>query len=72
MRAGLIIAGLILLAAGIWVTLGNATYRHTDTVAQFGSARIEATHEKPVPTWVGIAGIVIGGLLTIGGFTRKR
>ena len=72
MRAGLIIAGIILLVAGIWVTLGNGSYKQTDTLAQLGPARITATHEKAVPQWLGIAGIVVGGLLTIGGFARKR
>ena len=72
MRAGLIIAGIILLVAGIWVTLGNGSYKQTDTLAQLGPARITATHEKAVPQWLGIAGIVVGGLLAIGGFARKR
>ncbi|HEV2540018.1 MAG TPA: hypothetical protein VGU03_09955 [Frateuria sp.] len=71
MRAGLVIVGIVLLVAGIWVTLGKGTYRQTDTVAQLGPARIEATHEKAVPQWLGIAGIVVGGLLAIGGFAKK-
>ena len=72
MRAGFIIAGIILLVAGIWVTLGNGSYRQTDTLVQLGPAKITATHEKALPPWLGIAGIVVGGLLTIGGFARKR
>jgi hypothetical protein len=72
MRAGLIIAGIILLIAGIWVTVGNGTYKQTDTVAQLGPAKIEATHDKAVPQWLGIAGIVVGGLLMVGGFASKR
>jgi hypothetical protein len=72
MRAGLIIVGIILLIAGIWVTVGNGSYKQTDTVAQLGPAKIEATHEKAVPQWLGIAGIVIGGLLVIGGMVRKN
>ena len=73
MRLGLIIAGIILLLAGIWVTFGNGTYRDTDTVAQLGPAKIEATHHEAVPKWLGIGGIVVGGVLLIGGVaTRKR
>lgn len=72
MRIALIIAGIILLVAGIWVTLGNGHYQQTSTVAQLGPAKIEATHEKAVPQWVGIAGIVAGALLAIGGFTSKH
>ena len=72
MRAGLIIAGIILLVAGIWVTVGNGSYKQTDTIAQLGSAKIEATHTKAVPQWIGIAGIVIGGLLVVGGIANKK
>ena len=71
MRAGLFIAGIILLVAGIWVIAGNGSYKQTETLAQLGSAKIEATHSKSVPQWVGIAGIVVGGLLAIGGFARR-
>ena len=72
MRAGLIVIGIVLLAAGIWVTAGNGSYKQTDTVAKLGSAQISATHDKAIPQWVGIAGIVIGGVLAIGGFVSKR
>jgi uncharacterized membrane protein YphA (DoxX/SURF4 family) len=72
MRAGLIVIGIILIAAGIWVIAGNASYRDTDTVAQIGSAKLTATHDKAIPQWAGIAAIVIGGLVAVGGFTRKN
>ncbi|GAB2553132.1 hypothetical protein [Rhodanobacter koreensis] len=72
MRAGLIIVGIILLVAGIWVVTGHASYQDTDTLLQVGSAKITATHDKGVPQWVGIAGIVVGGLLAVGGFISKR
>ena len=71
MRAVLIGLGLILVAAGIWVLAGQAFYQQTDTLVQLGSAKITATHDKAVPTWMGIAGIVVGALLAIGGFVRK-
>ena len=72
MRAGLLIAGVILLLAGLWVTFGNGSYKQTDTVAQLGPAKIEATHTKAVPQWMGIGGIVIGGLLLVGGFASNK
>jgi len=72
MRAGLIIVGIIFLVAGIWVTAGNGSYKQTDTLAQIGPAKIEATHSKAVPQWAGIAGIVVGGLLVVGGFISKK
>lgn len=72
MRAGLIIAGILFLVAGIWVVAGHASYKQTDTVVQLGSAKLTATHDKSVPQWAGIAGIVIGGLLLVGGIASKR
>jgi hypothetical protein len=72
MRTGLLVAGIIILLAGLWVTVGNGTYKQTDTVAQLGPAKIEATHTKAVPQWLGIGGIVIGGLLLVGGIASKR
>ena len=71
MRAGLIIVGIILLVAGIWIVSGHASYQDTDTLLQVGTAKITATHDKGVPQWIGIAGIVVGGLLAIGGFMKK-
>ncbi|WP_266170395.1 hypothetical protein [Dyella subtropica] len=71
MRAALIMIGLILVVAGIWVLSGHALYQETDTLVQLGSAKITATHDKAVPSWVGIAGVVVGGLLTLGGFFKK-
>jgi hypothetical protein len=72
MRTGLIIVGIILVAVGIWIVAGHASYQDTDTLLQVGSAKVTATHDKGVPQWIGIAGIVIGALLAIGGFMQKR
>ena len=72
MRAGLIIIGIILLAAGIWIVAGHAFYQDTDTLLQVGSAKITATHDKGIPQWIGIVGIVVGALVAIGGFISKR
>jgi uncharacterized membrane protein len=71
MRAGLIIVGIILLALGIWIVAGHPSYQDTDTLLQVGSAKITATHDKGVPQWIGIVGIVVGALLAIGGFLKK-
>jgi hypothetical protein len=60
-----------LLVAGIWIVSGHASYQDTDTLLQIGSAKITATHDKGVPQWIGIAGIVVGGLLAVGGFLKK-
>jgi hypothetical protein len=72
MRAGLIVVGVILLAAGIWVVVGHGSYTDTSTVAQIGSAKLTATHDRAIPSWIGIAGIVLGGLLAVGGIARRN
>ncbi|KJV37378.1 hypothetical protein [Luteibacter yeojuensis] len=72
MRAGLIVVGIILIGLGIWVVAGNGSYEKTDTVAKLGPAKIEATHDKAIPQWAGIAGIVIGGIVAVAGLTRKN
>jgi hypothetical protein len=72
MRAILIIVGLVLLAGGLWVVFGHGSYSQTDTVFQLGSAKLTATHDKAVPEWLGISGIVVGALLALGGLFSKR
>jgi hypothetical protein len=72
MRAILFIIGIVLLGAGIWVVFGHGSYTQTDTLFQLGSAKVTATHDKAIPEWLGIAGIVVGGLLTLGGLFSKR
>ena len=71
MRIVLILVGLALLIAGIWVVFGHASYQTTDTLMQFGSAKLTATHDKAFPQWLGIAGIVVGALLALGGILKK-
>lgn len=71
MRAGLIIVGIVLLALGLWVALGNLHYNDTSTKAQLGPVKIEATSQKPVPAPIGYAGIVIGGILIVTGVMKK-
>lgn len=71
MRLGLILAGIVLLGAGVWVALGNVHYNATRTQAQFGPIKVEASEQKPVPAPLGYAGIVIGGALILAGVLRK-
>lgn len=71
MRAGLIVVGIIMLVAGIWIVAGHASYQDTSTILQVGSAKLTATQDKTVPQWLGIVGIAVGGLLALGGFLKK-
>lgn len=75
MRQIVIVVGLVLLVAGVWVVAGNGSYQSTETVVKIGSTAIKATHDEAIPQWVGIAGIVVGAVLALGGlagwFKRK-
>jgi hypothetical protein len=72
MRAILIILGLVLLVGGLWVVFGHGSYTQTDTLLQVGSAKLTAKHDKAIPEWMGISGIVVGALLAVGGLFSKR
>jgi hypothetical protein len=72
MRAILFVIGIALLVGGLWVVFGHGGYTETDTVFQIGSAKLTATHHKAFPEWAGIAGIVVGALLALGGIVSKR
>lgn len=72
MRIIAMVIGIILLAAGIWVVAGNGSYPSTDTALKVGDFAVQTTHDKAVPQWAGIAGIVVGGLLLIGGVAGGR
>ncbi|BFI94934.1 MAG: hypothetical protein RSP_04440 [Rhodanobacter sp.] len=71
MRIALIVVGLALLAAGLWVVFGHGSYSQTSTLVQLGSAKLTATHDEAIPSWVGITGIVVGALLALAGLLRK-
>ena len=72
MRALLLVVGIVLLIGGLWVVFGHGSYTQTDTVFQVGSAKLTATHDKAVPEWLGVGGIVVGALLVLGGLFSKR
>jgi len=72
MRTILLVLGVVLLIGGVWVVFGHGAYTQTDTVFQVGSAKLTATHDKSIPSWVGISGIIVGALLVLGGVFSKR
>ena len=72
MRAILVIVGIVLLVGGLWVIFGHGSYSQTDTLVQLGSAKLTATHDKAIPQWAGIGGIVLGALFLLGGLMSKR
>ncbi|MDE2496430.1 MAG: hypothetical protein KGK35_01270 [Xanthomonadaceae bacterium] len=72
MRIAAILVGIVLIALGVWVALGDAHYNDTSTQAQIGPIKVEATSRKPVPAGIGYAGIVIGGVLVVVGVLKKK
>jgi hypothetical protein len=71
MRAILIVIGIVLLVGGLWAVFGHGSYTQTDTLVQLGSAKLTATHDKAIPQWAGLSGIVLGALLLLGGLVKK-
>ena len=71
MRAGLIVVGIIIAALGIWVALGRFNYNDTETKAQLGPVKVQATEQKTVAVALGYVGIIVGAGLVIAGAMRK-
>lgn len=52
--------------------LGDVHYNANSTQARFGPIKIQASTQKPVPTGIGYATIVIGGVLIVAGTLKKQ
>lgn len=72
MRIAAILVGIVLIALGVWVALGDAHYNDNSTKAQFGPIKVEASTQKQVPAGIGYAGIAIGGALVVIGALKKK
>ena len=72
MRIAITLAGIVLLALGVWVALGKPTYPSTDTPIKLGQLEVKTTVDKPIPAPIGYAGIVIGGVLIVAGAMKKK
>jgi hypothetical protein len=67
----LVILGVILIAAGIYVAAGQGSYKTDKNVLKIGGleASVKETHQ--VPPWTGAISIVAGGLLVFAGMRRR-
>ena len=73
MRIGLIVAGLLLAGLGVGVVLGKFHYTQQEEVLKVGDVfSAHVNEQKTVPQWAGLAGIVLGGALLVGGILRGR
>jgi drug/metabolite transporter (DMT)-like permease len=70
MRA-LQIAGLVLIALGLWIIIRPPTYSSQESVLKFGDLEAKMQEQRPVPGWAG--GIALGaGLVLVVVGVRKR
>lgn len=72
MRAVLVVVGLLLAVAGVWVGLGHGHYEHTRTAASIGPVSLETTTRETVPPAVGLGVAGVGAVLVLIGVLRKR
>jgi len=72
MRIGLIIAGLLIAALGVGVLMGKLQYTQNREVLKIGDLSAKVQEQQTAPQWLGIAGLVLGGVLVLGGALRKN
>ena len=64
---------IVLIVLGILgLAYGGFSYTQDRTAAKIGPIELNVKETKtvPVPLWVGVAGIVVGGLLLVAGGKR--
>jgi hypothetical protein len=60
----LTLAGVALVAVGLFVAVRGASYRTDRSVFKLGEIEAKIEEERAIPAWAGVAG-VIGGVLLI-------
>jgi drug/metabolite transporter (DMT)-like permease len=71
MKASLI-AGLVLIAAGIFLVIRPPHYASQQSVLKLGDLQATMQQEKTLPGWVGGAVLGAGIVLLGGGLLRRR
>ena len=71
MRTALVIIGIVLVALGVFVAAGQASYRSKNDVVKIGGVGVSVNETHEVPPWTGAIGIVVGAVLVAAG-TRRR
>jgi len=67
----LTVVGVLLVVLGALVVFKGLPYQSRSDVVKIGDLQISAEQRRPIPTWVGVVGMV-GGLLLIAGVGRRR
>ncbi|HJR35385.1 MAG TPA: hypothetical protein VJ817_10575 [Gemmatimonadales bacterium] len=68
---GLVLAGILVAAAGIYILVRGLSVTTSDTVLEVGGLKASVEEKRTVPSWVGVAAIV-GGLVMVGAGARKK
>ena len=71
MKAGVIV-GIILIAIGIYVVAGQASYKTNREVLKIGGLEASVKESHLVPQWAGAIAIVVGGVLVFAGMKTKQ
>jgi uncharacterized membrane protein len=71
MKAG-VIAGVILIAIGIYVVAGQAIFKTDREVVKIGGFAASVSESRTVPQWAGAIAIVVGGVLVFAGLRGKK
>ena len=66
------IAGLLLLAAGLFVALRGVSYRSSRSDVRVGDFQASLEERRSIPPWVGWVGAGLGLVLVLGGRSRRR
>ncbi|HSE53823.1 MAG TPA: hypothetical protein VLB00_16665 [Gemmatimonadales bacterium] len=68
---GLVLAGILVAAAGIYILVRGISVTTSDTLVEVGGLKASVEEKRAVPSWVGVAAIV-GGLVLVGAGARKK
>ena len=71
MRIGLIIAGVLIAAVSVAALMGKFQYTQDKEVLKIGDLSAKVQEQQSAPQWLGIAGLVLGGVLVLGGALKK-
>jgi len=71
MKAGVIV-GIILIAAGIYVVAGQASYKSNREVLKIGGIEASVKESRVIPPWTGAVAIAVGGVLVFAGMRAGK
>jgi len=70
MRIGIVV-GVVLMAVGLYVVAGRATYSSKREVLKIGELKASVDEEHSIPKWTGVLAVAVGAVLLFAGARRK-